>query len=1097
MASPAVVAAGIQPAGLRCEYRQNPLGIDVRQPRLSWVLEAAPTAARGLKQSAYRVLAASTPEKLAAEQGDLWDSGKVESDRQLHIEYTGKPLTSRMRCYWKVRVWDQDGKPSGWSEPAMWSMGLLDPGDWQAEWIAGEGQRAAQSGPHNGYHSQFGAKPDTQKWVLMDLGKARRIDAVRLWPARPYDWTPDTPGFLFPLRFRIEAAGEKDFGDRQVVADRTGEDVPNPGAEPLTCRFKPVMARYVRLTASRLRVRDGDHYGLALAEIQVFAGDENVARGARVEALDSIEQGGWSTAKLVDGRLKPDPGAARLRPATLLRKTFAIVGAIERATLYATGLGLYEAHLNGRRVADGLLAPEYTTYVSRVQYRAFDVTGLLQSGANAVGAVLGDGWHGDRCFGAPAVSRRKFAGRRGFRLRLDVQIAGGRTLTIATDSSWRSTADSPIRSASLYDGERYDARHEKPGWDQPGFDDAGWQGVRTVAFPGTELVWQPNEPIRVTRELTPARVAEPKEGVYVFDLGQNMVGWCRLKIRGGAAGREITLQHGERLNKDGTVYTANLRSAKQRDVYLCKGGAEEVFEPHFTYHGFRYVEVRGLPGRPAGTDLVGRVLNSSAPEVGHFECSNELINQLIHNAFWSQLGNLMSIPTDCPQRDERAGWMGDIQSFSQNAIFNMNMAAFFTKWLRDVRDSQADNGQFSDISPHPVDPNGGSGAPAWADAGVFVAWRVYQNYADTRLLEQHVEAVRRWIEFLHRHNPDLLWLHQRGNDYGDWLNGDTLVLKGFPRQGNAVPKEVLATAFWHQSTRMLSKMFAVLERDGDAQKYARLADGIRRAFNKRFVAADGRIYGDTQAGYALALRFDLLDEKRQAQAVAHLLAAIERYHGHLSTGIQTTHRAMLELSRHGHHDVACRLINLRTVPSWGYTIDMGATTIWERWDGYVAGRGFQNPGMNSFNHWALGAVGEWVWRNIVGIHPDEQQPGWKHFTIAPLPCASVSWVRGEYDSIRGRVGCHWRVAGGRVTLKVTVPPNTTATLHMPTTHPAAVTESGRPAKQAGGVEFLRAAKHAAVYRIASGHYVFESAFTPPLENRRPKTQNRNPKTGSL
>jgi len=929
-------------------------------------------------------------------------------------------------------------------------------------------------GPHNGYHTQFADSPDTEKWVTLDFGKAHRVNGVRLWPARPYDWTPDTPGFLFPLRFRIEVSVEKDFADRRVAVDRTGADVPNPGTEALTCRFEPVTARYVRLTATRLRARDKNNHAMALAEMQVLDGEKNLTPVAKVEALDSVEKGSWSKAKLVDGRLKSDRGSAGLRPATLFRKEFTLGGAVERATLYAAGLGLYEVSLNGRRVGDGLLAPEYTKYVRRVQYRTFDVTNLLESGPNVVGAMLGDGWHGDRFWGAPAVKQRKFLGRRGLLMRLDVELAGGRTVTVVTGPTWRCSDDGPVRSASLYDGECYDARKEQPGWDRPGLDDIAWHGAREVEFPGTQLVWQPNEPIRVTRELVPVKVTEPEKGVYVFDLGQNMVGWCRLKIRGGTAGREITLQHAERLDADGTAYTANLRNAKQRDVYVCRGDGEELFEPHFTYHGFRYVEVRGLAAKPTTSDLLGRVFNSAAPEVGRFECSNPLINQLMHNAFWSQLGNITSIPTDCPQRDERAGWMGDIQAFSQAAIFNMDMAAFFTKWLTDVRDSQADDGRFSDIAPNPGDPNARrSGAPAWSDAGVFVPWRMYQNYADTRLLQQHVEAARQWIDFIHRHNPDLVWQRRRGGDYGDWLNGDTLVLEGFPRRGNAVPKEVLATAFWHQSTRMVSKMYAALGRNDEAQRYARLADGIRKAFNERFVADDGRITGDTQAGYALALRFDLLDETRQAQAVAHLLAAIERYHGHLSTGIQATHRAMLELTRHGHHDVACRLINLRAAPSWGYTIDMGATTIWERWDGYVKGRGFQNPRMNSFNHWAFGSVAEWVWRNIAGFHPDEQHPGWKHFTIAPQPCESVSWARGEYDSIRGTIKSDWRVQQGRITLKVTVPPNTTATVYLPTTQPAAVTESGRPAAEAKGVKFLRAAENAAVFEVGSGSYVLE------------------------
>ena len=921
--------ARLRPAGLRCEYLVNPLGVGVAEPRLSWTLEAAP-GAREQVQSAWQVLVARTPQTLAADRGDLWDSGKVESGQQLHVEYTGKPLKSRMRCYWKVRAWDGDGRASDWSEPATWSMGLLQTRD--------------PSSPEG--------------------------SAVASWRAR---WIA--------------------------------------GADP---------------------------------------------------ALE--------------------PGSEH-RPATMLRKEFTVEGAVERATLYATGLGLYEVYLNGARVGDAVLAPEYTKYVCRVQYRAFDVTDLVRSGDNAVGALLGDGWHGDRFFSAPPVKKRKFRGRRGFRMRLDVEMSGGRTVTIVTDKTWRATREGPIRHASLYDGEIYDARMEMPGWDRPGFDDRVWPEARAVTFRGTQLVWQPNEPIRVTRELTPEKVTEPEKGVYLFDLGQNMVGWCRLKIRGASAGSEISLQHGERLDDDGKIYTANLRSAKQRDVYTCRGEGEEIFDPHFTYHGFRYIEVRGLPGPPRKDDLTGRVFHSSAPVTGRFECSNGLVNQLMHNALWCQFGNMPSIPTDCPQRDERAGWMGDIQAFSQSAIFNMDMAAFFTKWLADVRDSQADDGRFPAFAPYPDDVNTarGSGAPAWADAGTFIPWRMYQNYADTRLLKQHVEAARRWVDFVHRENPDLVWMNARGGDYSDWLNGDTLKLEGFPSEGSAVPKEVLATAFWHQSTRMVSKMFAVLGNTGEAERYERLADGIRTAFNERFVSPEARIHGDTQAGYALALRFGLLDETRQSRAMEYMLEAIERYHGHASTGIQATHRMMLELTRRGRHDEACRLINLRTVPSWGYTIDMGATTIWERWDGYVAGRGFQDAGMNSFNHWALGSVAEWVWRNIAGLNPDEEHPGWKRFTVVPRPHESFTWARAEYDSIRGRVASDWRVEDGLITLKVTVPPNTAATVCVPTTQSDAVIESGRPARDADGVDFLGAENGAAVFRVGSGEYAFEAQFRSDVQ----------------
>ena len=446
----------------------------------------------------------------------------------------------------------------------------------------------------------------------------------------------------------------------------------------------------------------------------------------------------------------------------------------------------------------------------------------------------------------------------------------------------------------------------------------------------------------------------------------------------------------------------------------------------------------------------------------------------MHNILWVQRGNMHSVPTDCPQRDERLGWMGDIQAFSQTAIFNMDMAGFLSKWVRDIRDCQLPDGRYPNFAPRAWarQQESGMGVPAWADAGTVIPWRMYQNYGDRRVLEEHFESAMRWVDYVQTQNPSLLWLNNRSDDYNDWLNGDTLILDGYPKGISAVPKEVLATAFFAYSTRIVAKMAAVLGRDADEAKYTQLADRIQDAFNRAFVSPDGRVQGDTQAGYALALRFDLLPESLREKATAHLLEAIQKYKGHPSTGIQTTHRMMLELTRNGQHREACRLVQLRTVPSWGYTIEMGATTIWERWDGYVAGRGFQDPGMNSFNHWALGSVGEWIWRDIVGINPLEDHPGYEQFVVHPQPGPGFTWAKGQYDSIRGRIVSDWRIDGDRFTLKLQVPPGTTATVYLPSTDASATTESGQPTGRAPGVQSTQTEGSNTMYRVESGRYEF-------------------------
>lgn len=1072
-----VSAQTLRHENLRCEFRVDPLGLDVRQPRLSWTLSSSN---RGQEQTACRVLAASSLEQLEREEGDLWDSGRVVSSQTIHLVYAGQPLASRMRVWWKVRVWDKDGQPSPWSAPSTWTMGLLEPSDWQAKWIgdpaiATIATNVALRGPLNGYHTQIATNANVAKWVAVDLGNVRRFDAVQLFPARPYDWQPDTPGFLFPLRFQIECASDGGFSDARLLVDRSTTDEPNPGTNAPIYRFPAATARFVRLTATRLPRRDGSNFAFALAEMRVLADGKNLAESATVTALDSTETGAWARENLTDGvtHTVGPAGTADALPATMVRKTFRLARSVKRATAYATALGLYELRLNGKRVGDQLLSPEWTSYRKRVACQTFDVTGFLHPGENVAAALVGEGWYAGRLM---VVGRFPYGTQPRFLLQLEIEFDDGSKQLLVTDGSWRATSDGPIRAAGIYDGETYDASHEQPGWDSPGFDDGSWKPADSGDLDSRRLVWLPNEPIRVVTELLPLALTEPRPGVYVFDLGQNMVGWCRVQAT-GAAGQTVTVRHAEMLNDDGTLYTANLRGAPQVDRYAPRRDGSFVFEPRFTYHGFRYVELSGLAAPPDTDAVLGRVFHSTSPEVGRFECSDASLNQLMRNILWTQRANLMSSPNDCPQRDERLGWMGDIQAFSQTAVFNMDLGAFFTKFAQDIRDDQADDGRFPDFAPHPGDPNQSfSGVPAWGDAGVIVPWRAYQNYADTRLLADHFDAARSWVDHIRRENPDLVWAKGRGNDYNDWLNGNWIQQAGWPAQGGSVSNEVFATAFFAHSTGLVSKMAGVLGRQEEARRYGDLFQQIKRVFNERFVEPDGRVASDTQGGYALALHFDLLPEDLRPRAARRLIENIRRYGGHLSTGIQTTHRAMLELTRNGYADVGWQMLTNRTFPSWLYMIDNGATTIWERWDGYVKGRGFQDAGMNSFNHWAFGAVGEWMWRHIAGLNPDDARPGWEHFTIAPLPGGGVTWARGEYNSIRGRILSDWKIEGDTLTLRIEVPPNTTATVRLPTTDAGAVKESGGPAGQATGVRLLRAEEDAAIYGVASGQYVFEGPW---------------------
>lgn len=934
---PPAPSGSLTATGLRCEYLTEPLALETRAPRLSWLVESN---ARGAKQTAYHVLAASSAEKLAADKGDLWDTGKVFSNQTIQLEYKGLPLNSRQQVFWKVRVWDQDGKASAWSTPARWAMGLLNENDWTAQWIGAEG------------------------------ASVEDVTAVQL-----------------RREFKLPEA-------------------------PVT-------------TASARRP----------------------VRGARTTAP----------------------------PANVK---------IKRAILYATALGVYEVRLNGQRVGDHILAPEFTDYHTRTQYQAYDVSSLLKPGANAIGAWLGDGWYAGEIGLAEILlkqARNTYGIHPRLRAQLEIELTNGATESIITDANWRVTREGPIRASDLLDGEIYDARREMPGWDQPGFDDKAWTKADALLSVNTKLNAQPNEPIRITRELKPLAVNEPKPGVYVFDLGQNMVGWCRLQTQ-GAAGTTIKLIHAEMLSEDGTVYTENLRGANQTDQFILKGSGVETFEPRFTYHGFRYVQVTGLTSKPQLSDLVGKQFNSDMAETSSFETSSPLLNKLWQNILWTQRDNMHSVPTDCPQRDERMGWMGDIQIFVGTGIFNMDMGAFYTKWLRDVRDAQTADGRFPDFAPQPFQKtlatmNGSDfmGVAGWADAGVVVPWRTWQLYGDKRQLAENYESSKRWVEFVRQHNPDLLWKNKRGNDYGDWLNSDTMKPPpqlGIPAKGGEVPKHVFATMMFAYATDLVAKMATVLEKPEEAAKYSALFNDIRAAFNKAYVKTDGKIEGDTQAGYALALHFDLLPEAKRPLALKHMLAGITKYKGHMSTGFHSTYRMMLELTKAGQNDLAYQLINHTTFPSWGYSIENGATTIWERWDGYVKGRGFQDKGMNSFNHYAIGAVGEWMYRVILGINNDDAKPAYEHFVIRPYPGGGLTWAKGSYNSIRGKIESSWKLAGSEFKLDVTIPANTSATVYVPAKTAESVWESNAAASQATGVQFIRMEGGAAVFEVQAGRYSF-------------------------
>ncbi|HEY4414123.1 MAG TPA: family 78 glycoside hydrolase catalytic domain [Verrucomicrobiae bacterium] len=734
-----------------------------------------------------------------------------------------------------------------------------------------------------------------------------------------------------------------------------------------------------------------------------------------------------------------------------LRKSFQLKAPVQRAILYATALGLYDAHINGKRVGDHVLAPDWTDYRQRVRYQAYDVTALLKPGGNALAVLLANGWFS----GHIGNGGYEFFGKTpAFLAQLEVTYADGRTERIVTDESWKCHA-SPVLSSDFMLGEDYDSRLEIKGWDQPGLNESDWTAVAVRDESSRKLESQVMEPVREQVELKPKQITEVGPGRWVYDLGQNMVGVVRLKVS-APAGTKVTLRHAEMLNPDGTLYTKNLRKAISVDHYICKGGGTEIWQPRFTFHGFRYVEVSGLTDQPPKSAVTGIVIASDTPRTGEFSCSDPRLNQLQSNIQWGQRGNYLSVPTDCPQRDERLGWMGDAEVFIRTATYNADVAAFFTKWLVDVDDGQTPEGSFSDVSPNTMGVNG---VPAWGDAGVICPWTIYEVYGDKRILKQHLPAMKKWVDYLHRHSDDLIRDKDRGNDYGDWLS-----------IGANTPKDLIGTAFFAYSTHLLAKSCRALGHTEEADQYDQLFADIKAAFNKRYVAADGHVEGNTQCAYLMALKFELLPENLRAKAAQYLVADIQSKGGHLSTGFIGVSYLLPVLTEAGKADTAYELLLQDTFPSWLFSVKQGATTIWERWDGWTPDKGFQDPGMNSFNHYSLGSCGEYLFGGVGGIRPGS--PGYKTILIKPVIRDGLTWARTSYDSIHGLIGTYWKQDGKRLELDVTIPVNTTATVCIPTTAGATVTESGKDIAATQGVKIIRVDPDSLVLAVESGNYKF-------------------------
>lgn len=745
----------------------------------------------------------------------------------------------------------------------------------------------------------------------------------------------------------------------------------------------------------------------------------------------------------------------------VFRREFALAKPVQLAVAFVTAHGIYEAEINGKKVGNQYLAPGWTSYNKRLQYQTYDVTNLLRDGKNAIGVTLGNGWYRGRIgFG---WKKNNYGTDLSLLFQMQVIYTDGTAETIVSDGSWRSSTG-PILSSEIYDGETYDARLEKKGWSEPGFVDVDWAPIKTANFPVVNLVATENESVRKHESFTPIKLITTPKGEKVLDFGQNLVGWVQLKVT-GKAGDKISIQHAEVLDKEGNFYTDNLRSAKQTNTFILGGGREEVFEPHFTFQGFRYIKVEGYPGELNPENFKAIALYSDMRPTGTFTCSDDMVNKLQHNIQWGQRGNFVDVPTDCPQRDERLGWTGDAQAFASTAAFNFNVHSFYSKWLKDVSADQAASGSVPYVVPNVL---GDDCSPGWGDVATIAPWVMYQSYGDKRVLESQYASMKAWVDFIWAQSANNLWRPKQS--FGDWLffrpDDDNA------GRSAATDKDLIAQCFYAHSTQLLINTAKVLEMEEDAARYDSLLVKIKDSFVNEFVTPGGRMVSGTQTAYVLALWFDMLPESLRADAVLRLVANIKDYDYHLTTGFLGTPYLCHVLSRFGQTELAYRLLLEKSYPSWLYPVTMGATTIWERWDGIKPNGSFQTPSMNSFNHYAYGAIGDWMYKEAAGIQPDPEVPGYKSFFIKPSPTKQLQHVKAELETYYGKISSVWEWQGQQLVLTVSVPVNANAKIFVQATSEQAVSEGGRKLSQVKDIEVLGSENGYVLLKIGSGNYRF-------------------------
>jgi len=1075
-----------EPKGLLCESLTEPLGMDATHPRLSWKLT---DNRRGARQTSYEIQVASSEATLAGGQADVWDSGKIESAASLGVAYAGPTLMASRRYYWRVRAWDQDGKPYPPSGISWWETGLMGQKNWKAKWI--------------GYEET-------------ELHRIREAGAV--WITNPETNAPELNGdthhnFRFPFELSQSA--------RRGVLYVTGRDTAGAWVNGKQVLQPQPLPPWRQMPWKTYTVRDITHLlqtgkNVLAVDIIHYAGERRrgvsddsqtpMSATLYVEGVDGSTEvfasgtrgwkakldgsGKWQDAAFDDGSWKdavpyrspansfesPEIGDAwPTGGVKSLRRSFEVAKPVASARVYATALGAYSLAINGKEVGDQILAPGWTDFRQRVIYQTYDVTTDVRAGKNVIAALLAPGWYSTplQWYGQGNNYGKT---QPALRAQLRIEYRDGSVDWVVTDEKWKADM-SAISSAEIYDGESYDARKVQNGWDTPPFQEAEWKQAEVVQPHEPEIVWQYFPPIRTHQVLEAKSVTSPATGVYIYDFGQNLAGVARLRAR-GPAGTKVKLRFAEVLNADGTLYVENLRTAKATDHWVLSGKGVEEFEPKFTFHGFRYVEVTGLGSKPEPGDLKAVVFHTDAPFTVELKTGSTMLNQLWSNILWGQRSNFVGVPTDCPQRDERLGWTADAQVFWRTATYNMALATFSRKFSTDMRGTQVGTEMYGIFAPGTSTASPGHGT-GWSDAGVIIPWTSWLQNGDKAVIEENWAAMENYLAAIEAANPDHLWRKNYGIPFADWLAPE-----------GVTPVDLIATAYWAYDVTLMKQMARAAGKSAEEQKYGALFEQIKAAFHEAFVKPDGFVGGvppppvfasgtekplsekpvETQTGYVLALEMNLLPDALRPVAAQRLVDRLAANQWRLGTGFLGTPYLLEVLTDTGHADVAYRLLLSTEYPSWGYLVEHGATTMWERWNG---DQKRDDPTMNSYNHYAYGAVGDWIYRYAAGIDADAADAGYHTIALHPTFDSRLGSLDFSYESGYGTIRSSWNISGKTASWKLTIPPNAAGRLPLTPEQARHSTVDGTPLTKNAAIRSIAHDDKQETFELLAGTYQFE------------------------